>query len=254
MTVTPQRVSLSEAFTSCRLGRADLKRVTEIATDGLNAAGVEVSTEHNNVSYEAGNIDDLIDSVRASLNYDDRVPWTSFAIHGSDGHFPSDLSANRYVSIVVTKDSVRLLFAGADHIWVHGQLARTQLFLVNRNGKKESGLRTALLERFSVVEAFSTVAWLVILPVLLQCKSVTLLYLAVSLFPFLVVWHFFRLFVKVAERSTARGRISFTEDVPSGNIWQRMDLPNKILFLTLVVGAVAAVGTVVSAGVDLFGN
>lgn len=57
--------------------------------------------------------------------------------------------------------------------------------------------------------------------------------------------------VRIVRKSSSKGRIDFTRDVPTGSVWQRMDWQTRILFLTLIVATVAAIGTLVSAGADV---
>ncbi|MGX1303311.1 hypothetical protein RKD35_004799 [Streptomyces albogriseolus] len=252
MTATPERVHLLRTFKSCRLGRADLRRLTEISTDGLNAADVTVSTDHNDILHSASNIDDLINAVQTSRGYDDRVPWDSFTIEGRGG---STVSADyRSVQVMVRRRYSHVSFSGNDHIWAHGQLARVQLFLANRNGKTDSvsSFRSVLWSASSFAAVVTTGPWFALVAVTLAARSNFLFNLAAAMFPFLLIAHCVNLLTKVANGPLARGKIRFTEDMPSGNLWQRMDLPNKIAFITLLFGGMAAIAATVSAGADIF--
>ncbi|MEV6199276.1 hypothetical protein AB0M64_04815 [Streptomyces sp. NPDC051771] len=260
MTTTAQETRLHKTFVSCRLGRTDLRRLTEIATDGIEASGVKVSTKHNNVSFEAADIDVLIDEVQGSRGYDDRVPWEQYEVSGKVWEGPS-LGFLRSLTLSVRSDEVRMHIAGADHIWVHGQAARIQLFLANRNGReRERPFQRDRQRSAQFAVSIALLAWFYIFSasqIYLRSKpngenaefwSDAALYSAIPALATLT-WS---LVLRLVERTSKKGKVNFTEDVPIGSIWQRMDWQTRILALTLVVAGIAAIGTLASAGADVF--
>ncbi|NML50548.1 hypothetical protein HHL19_12845 [Streptomyces sp. R302] len=234
--------------------------MTEIATDGIEASGVKVSTRHNNVSFEAPDIDALVSDVQGSRGYDDRVPWEKYEVAGKVWESPSQ-GFLRHLSLSVTADEVRMHISGADHIWVHGQAARIQLFLANRYGRERE--LPFQRDRQKAAQSAVTLAlfiWFYVFgvsQVYLSSKpngenaefwADAALYSAIPALATLT-WS---LILRLTDKASKKGKVNFTEDVPVGSIWQRMDWQTRILAMTLIIAGIAAIGTLVSAGADVF--
>lgn len=218
---------------------------------------MKISTTHNNVSFEAEEIDALIDQVQSSRGYDDRVPWKSLTVKGRKltGRSPV---FERYIRLEV-HDDIRITVSGSDHIWVHGQLARIQLFLANRNGQEQERLFPPSKPKVEFVAGLCLLLWFYVFAAASisgradPSSESAKLWRDASLWVLIPVvitqtWSFL---FKLTKKAAAKGKISFTSDVATGSIWQRMDWQTRILFITLIVAALAAVGTLVSAGADV---
>ncbi|MBP8533944.1 hypothetical protein [Streptomyces sp. MK37H] len=221
--------------------------MTDIATNGVHPSNVEVMTIHNNIRYTAATLADLIAAVEGSSQYDDRVPWVYYGVTAEDS------TAGRTVGISVTDDGVEVEFYGADQIWVAGQFARLEVFLQNRNGSLDP--RSAKKDAKLALGAMLSLAFWLGLSLLFDAfpNNKILGGVNTGLFAVFIGLQLGNVSRYIARHATARGKVAFTVDMPVGSYWSRMDVPTKLLFLTLIVTAIAAVATGVSAAADVIG-
>ncbi|MEU8989980.1 hypothetical protein AB0C98_26715 [Streptomyces sp. NPDC048558] len=245
MTAAPQQAIERGTLYSCRLGRSDLNRLTEIATLGVDPGCIEVVTIHDNVRFTAARLDDLISTVEGSSQYDDRVPWAVYAVQAEDS------ASGRSLYVEVNDEEVEVQFSGVDRIWVAGQFARLVLFLERRNGSldQKAGKRDAKL---ALSTTLSLLFWLGLYA--LYGAFPDNKYLAglnTAIFVIFMALQLASVARYIVRHNVARGRIDFTRDLPNGSLWSRMDNPTRILALTLVATSFAAVAAGVSAIVDV---
>lgn len=147
-------------FASCRLGHSELIRLFSLAPEGIPAANISVSTQRDSTRYRAGDLDELIDSLRDAHAVGDLDAWDNVMQVAQD----SSADPDRRVSLTIGGERVEMRVTGRDETWVRGQAARIELFLRGTGGSRWSEPTTFLEDARDVVSsALSLVPFLAVL-------------------------------------------------------------------------------------------
>ncbi|MFC9268973.1 hypothetical protein ACFTXJ_14520 [Streptomyces zhihengii] len=253
---TPPVINLSTKVWDCRLGRQQLDALFTVASQGFQPAEVEVSHTRHNHTYTAGTLGDLIAAVTAAPLPSPIDKWDNLRFTATDP------TGRRSVEMALARKEVSVEVKGSDATMVYGTETQIRLFLQDEAVGGHPAGTTLPLPRLWV-----WMGALCVLVMLYLTVSLTVMYgggevgamvesaLFLSLGPLVVVL-LLALFSMVLHmfiyaRST-RALLVPTRDLPTGSAWSRLGAIEKITAVGVGVAAVAAIGTLLSAGADVF--
>lgn len=265
MTTHSSAITLTPKYYRCRLGRRQIDNLFETASAGLNPGSVEVSTERDNRTFTAATLDDLVHAVREAPLPSDPDQWANLAFTAKDA---ADKCA---VTMHLAPDHVDVSVSGSDPTWVYGADAQIRLFLENEavggsskprseaHRKMRSASAGGFLWTFVLVyavvwfpgstagappgakgEALDMYVNKPLAPASLSILAVIALYFAIR-----AIQHW-------ARDRVLKGRLEVTSELPGGGWWRTLSTTEQLTAAGVLVAMLAALGTLISAGADVF--
>ncbi|QKZ18808.1 hypothetical protein [Streptomyces chartreusis] len=262
MTTQPPAITLKHTYYRCRLGRRQLDGLFATASAGFSTDAVEISTERHNRIFRAPALDHLVAAVRSAPLPGDPDQWSNLTFTAQEA------SGKCAVSVQLMPEHVEVTVTGLDPTWVYGADAQIRLFLEDEavggssksrseaHRKMRSAMGGAFLWTFMIVYAVvwypgsrvgappgATGAEWVNKP--LPLGSLLVLAMVALYFAVRTVQHW-------ARDRAGRGRLAVTGELPAGTWWKRLSTAEQLSAVGLLVTALATLGTLVSAGADVF--
>jgi hypothetical protein len=119
-----QQTELSSTLYHFRLGESEIASLLNIASEGIQASEISVSTLIDNIRFSEESLSDLKTAVQASNLPNRNRPWPTISLEAG-----SQTSA-RSVKITLNSALAYINVAGTSPNWVHGRTARLNEFLV----------------------------------------------------------------------------------------------------------------------------
>ncbi|MEY2226868.1 hypothetical protein [Streptomyces sp. BF23-19] len=264
MTTHSSAVTLKHAYYRCRLGRRQLDALFVTASAGFGESGIEYSTERNSRTFRAPTLIDLVDAVRSAPLPGDPDKWDNLAFVAKDS------SGKCAVTLQLDQEQVEVSIIGSDPTWVYGADAQIRIFLedgavgggsARRSDARRKSQSAALGALFWVFWLLYAVAWYpgskvgappgatgdewVNKP--LPTSSLAVL-AAIGLYFALKALQFW------ARDRAGAGRLAVTGEVPDGRWWKTLTTTEQLTAIGVLVAILAALGTLISAGADVFKN
>ncbi|MFF2402693.1 hypothetical protein [Streptomyces goshikiensis] len=262
MTTHSSAITLKHVYYRCRLGRRQLDALFVTASAGFGGSGIEYSTERNSRTFRAPTLGELVDAVRSAPLPGDPDKWDNLAFVAKE---PSGKCA---VTLLLDQERVEVSATGSDPTWVYGADAQIRIFLEDEAVGGGSARRSEARRR-TLNAALGVLLW-----------GFLLVY-AVAWFPgstagappgatgpewvnkplpmgSLAILAAFPLYFAVkAVRFWARdraeaARLAVTGEVPDGRWWKTLTTTERLTAVGVLVAILAALGTLVSAGADVF--
>ncbi|MFF2719777.1 hypothetical protein [Streptomyces sp. NPDC058011] len=253
---TPPAINLSTHLYRCRLGRRELDALFTVAGQGFQPGEIEFSHERHSRTFTEPTLAGLLATVRAAPLPGDPDAWDNLTFTATDP------AGRRTVTISLSAKKVTTSVTGSDATLVYGTDTQIRLFLQDDaiGGRTSPKARTPRPLNWTVAVgvliicvlamAFSVVAdggrsGASVKNVLDACGpfiivGYILLGLGTSLYTAALAW-------------VSRGVLEPTRALPTGGLWNRLGAMEKIAAVGVLVAALAAVGTLISAGTDLLG-
>ncbi|WP_143052010.1 hypothetical protein [Streptomyces sp. 2131.1] len=264
MTTQPPAITLKHTYYRCRLGRRQLDGLFATASSGFSTDAVELSTESHNRTFRAAALDDLVAAVRSAPLPGNPDQWSNLTFTAKEA------SGRCAVSVQLTPEHAEVTVTGSDPTWVYGADAQIRLFLEDEavggssksrseaHRKMRSAVGGVFLWTFVIVYAVvwypgsrvgappgATGAEWVNKPLPLS----SLLVLAMFALYFAV-----RAVQQWARDRAGRGRLAVTGELPAGSWWKTLSTAEQLSAVGLLAATLATLGTLVSAGADVFKN
>jgi hypothetical protein len=263
MSTPSSHVNLSGKYYGCRLGRTQLDRIVDIASDGLPPDALKFSTRRGTYHFEADTLTDLVAAVQASPDSGATDQWTNLAIETADPQAP------QRVAVLIDTDRTEVQLISSNSTWAHGQQARLERFLKEQAGAHDE--RRSPTEKKLRGALWGAMLWLGILLYAIfeapdyqeevtiaggkkvlteptgQVPTLSLVFLL-----FLFLWCVAGAFRQFVRLRASRPALVVTADLPTGNTWQRLSMAEKLAALGLAVAVLAMTGTLASAAADVF--
>ncbi|MER5778357.1 hypothetical protein ABT144_29505 [Streptomyces sp. NPDC002039] len=255
---TQPNINLVTHLYRCRLGRRELDALFTVAGQGFQPGEVELSHERHSSTFTAATLTDLVSVVRAAPLPGDPDAWDNLTFRATDP------TGRRTVTLTLSPKRVTTAVSGSDATLVYGSDSQIRLFLLDGavGGRPSPALGSSLGPAY-VVLLFSVVTismlWSAFvgatrddignmsrrMGILIE-RSGSLLMAGYTFLGLCMVLHM------LASVWVRRGVLAPTRVLPTGGIWSRLTAMEKITAAGVLVAAVAGVGTLISAGADLF--
>ncbi|MGW9374063.1 hypothetical protein ACWGVR_29115 [Streptomyces xanthophaeus] len=251
MTTPPPAITLTLTYYKCRFGRRELDALFATAAQGFAPDELSFSHERHSRTFTANCLDDLIAAVCAAPLPGDPDEWTNLTFKATDP------TGRRTVTLSLRRGSVDCEVTGTDATLVYGADAQIRLFIedVSIGGvppietssiKKQFAWACALT--FFVGNSLWTTLMVSALTPGMQVHDYAVIILG-ALLCLIFLGATGRLAI---QRRADRPVLEVVHELPTGTSWQRLQPIEKLTAYAVAVAAIAAVGTLVSAGTDVF--
>ncbi|MEU8750771.1 hypothetical protein AB0C88_09825 [Streptomyces chartreusis] len=257
MVVPTEQTEVRSVYVTCRLGKSELSRLFNLASEGIPAASTTISTQRDSTRYSAGTLTDLIDHISSSNASGNLDVWDNLALEADD------TTGNRKITINIDTERVEVQVSGQDATWVHGQAARAELLL-----KGAGGSNKGTLDEEQATQKRVMLFTLALMPLLIgggaagayafkpegdvsdeERFTSLIIGTLVGIAPvFLVLFAILAFLIR-----TNRARLTPTEEVPHGSWWSRSSNADKIALSALIVASLSFVVALATLGKDLLG-
>ncbi|WP_159002227.1 hypothetical protein [Streptomyces sp. NRRL B-3229] len=253
---TPPNISLSTILHRCRLGRRELDALFTVAGQGYQPNEIVFRHFRHSRTFSAPTLADLIADVQAAPLPGDPNHWDNLSFTATDP------AGRRTVTMSLSPKKVVTTVSGNDATLVYGTDAQIRLFLVD----DAIGGRTS-----PKAPPSGPLNWVLVAGIAL----IFILALALSFEvdggpagdsvnkaleasgPFIVIGYGLLGFLAAVHGAAnvwvSRGVLAPTRSLPTGGVWSRLAMPERIAVVGLLVAVAGSVGTLISAGTDLFG-
>ncbi|WP_141753634.1 hypothetical protein [Streptomyces agglomeratus] len=253
---TPPSINLSTHLYRCRLGRRELDALFTVAGQGFQPGEIEFSHERHSRTFTAPTLTDLVATVSAAPVPGDPDTWDNLTFTATDP------AGRRTVTMLLSPKKVTTTVTGSDATLVYGADAQIRLFLLD----DAIGGRTSPKAKPPRSLTWSLIIGVVLIFVLSGVLSVAVdadLEMKASIKSTIEAWAPFisygyillsllAVLHAVALRRVTRGVLTPTRTLPTGGVWSRLSTMEKFTVVGVLVTAAAAVGTLISAGADLY--
>ncbi|MEU9272739.1 hypothetical protein AB0E04_46245 [Streptomyces sp. NPDC048251] len=252
---TPPAINLSTHLYRCRLGQRELDALFTVAGQGFQPGEIEFSHERHSRTFTAPTLADLVSDVRAAPLPGDPDTWNNLTFTATDP------AGRRTVTMVLSPKKVTTTVTGTDATLVYGTDTQIRLYLVDdaiggrtsRKGPSSPSLLGTLIVGVAIIFvlalAFSKAA-----DGGKTGESIKNFLDAAG--PFIVTGYGLlglgAMLHTAALGLGSRGVLAPTRLLPTGGVWNRLSTMEKMTGIGVFVAALAAAGTLISAGTDLF--
>lgn len=245
--MTNPPVTLPLTSYGCRLGRRELDSLFTTASQGFVSTEIEVSHERHSRVFSAPSLAELIAAVQAAPLPGNPEEWDNIKFTATDP------SGGRTVTMHLTPQMVSATVTGTDANLVYGTHTQIRIFLEDKTiGGRDSPvseprrqLRKSLtgLAVFGFMTVYG-VFWYTPEPGAAPPPLTFLGLIMTAIFGFAVKeW---------LQDRTSRGCLEPTRNLLVGSLWSRLPMMERLTAIAAMIAAVAAIGTLVSAGSDFF--
>ncbi|MGW3037417.1 hypothetical protein ACWDCB_40225 [Streptomyces sp. NPDC001178] len=254
MTAPTQTTTKEQVFYHCRIGRGELDRLFRIAAEGTAPGAIKLSTTHGETQFDGDTLDDLIATREVSNLVSPNDPWEYLEFRAHD-----PVGESRNVRLLISDSDVQLKVFGRDAIWVHGQFARLQVLLTGMGAEYEPRSHR------TIAKIWLTFSFLILVTTLVVSSSVDDSFGVGSvncneapkqgpsgnggiyaIWAGAVIW-ILTLAKAVHSHAGLRARrpiFRVTEQIPCGNLWERLTVPDRIGFAAVIIAGLSLVVTV----------
>ncbi|MDH6711312.1 hypothetical protein P3T27_008070 [Kitasatospora sp. MAA19] len=244
---TPPPTTLPGEYYRSRLGRRELDGLFATASEGFQPPEIVVSHERHHRTFSAPTLNDLVAMVQAAPLPGDPDEWDNLTYEATDP------AGKRSITIRLTAERVDTHVTGSDTTLVYGSDSKIRIYLEHKRiGAIDSPMSPARKQMRKSLVGVATFGvllwygyfWYTPAPGAAP-PPLTILGLLTTVFFVLALKEWLQ------DRS-ARGCLEPTRQLPTGSLWSRLPTMEKLTAIAALVAAVAAVGTLISAGTDLF--
>ncbi|MDT0413704.1 MULTISPECIES: hypothetical protein [Streptomyces] len=252
-----QQTELFNTFFHYLLGEGEIATLFDIASEGIPAADISVSTLIDSIRFSEESFTDLKSAVQGSTLANRNKPWPNVELEAGA------VASGHLVKITLNSDLAHINVARADTNWVHGRTARLSEYLESHAGSKalrkdEPKIILLFLVMFLVIAGF----WIfktqdadTVRECLARAKkseeakpffnwSMAIM-LGGGLIAVLFMWLRYR---------DSKTQLRTNGVVTAGSWWSRASTGDRISAIGVPIAEIAAIATVMSALSDTFGK